>query len=207
MPIPAPAMEIHKIRDEDVADMPVFADAAPVLWSLLNVCDLAGYSLRKFDLPLLECEFQRVPMGVPWEGAHVVDSYDLFKKMVPHTLAGAVCFYAQRSHAGATGALADVRAVAEVLAAQLERHPELPREMGALAAATLPDGAVDWLDPDGRFVRAKDGQVMVNFGNKWKGVSLNDLVRLDPGYLEWICRGSFHPAVISEARRALGKKG
>ena len=59
LPIPAAATTIHGITDEDVADRPRFRRIAPGLARLLEGADLAGFNLRRFDLPLLTAEFRR----------------------------------------------------------------------------------------------------------------------------------------------------
>ena len=53
MPIPPGATAIHGITDADVAACPVFADIADKLLAYLENCDLAGYNIQGFDIPLL----------------------------------------------------------------------------------------------------------------------------------------------------------
>ena len=59
IPIPAGATAIHGISDADVADAPSFADIAEKLFNYLSDCDLAGYNISGFDVPILEAEFKR----------------------------------------------------------------------------------------------------------------------------------------------------
>ncbi|HSG46952.1 MAG TPA: 3'-5' exonuclease, partial [Longimicrobiales bacterium] len=65
IPIPPEATAVHGITDEDVADEASFAARARALAKLLEGCDLAGFNIRRFDLPMLEAEFARA--GVPFE--------------------------------------------------------------------------------------------------------------------------------------------
>lgn len=64
IPISPEATEVHGITDADVAHEPSFAARARSLAALLDPCDLAGFNLRRFDLPLLLAEFKRA--GVPF---------------------------------------------------------------------------------------------------------------------------------------------
>src|SRR4051794_6557649 len=63
LPIPPEATAVHSIRDEDVAGRPTFAVVAPRIRHMLEGHDLAGFNLRRFDLPLLAAEFRRAGLG------------------------------------------------------------------------------------------------------------------------------------------------
>ena len=51
MPIDPGATAVHGITDEDVADEAPFRLRARALAGLLEGCDLAGFNIRRFDLP------------------------------------------------------------------------------------------------------------------------------------------------------------
>ena len=53
IPIPAASTAIHGIRDADVAHLPAFPAIAGELAAFLDGCDLAGYNIAGFDLPVL----------------------------------------------------------------------------------------------------------------------------------------------------------
>ena len=59
VPIPLEATAIHGITDEDVRDCPTFLDVVDEIDAFLADCDLAGYNLIHFDIPILEEEFLR----------------------------------------------------------------------------------------------------------------------------------------------------
>jgi hypothetical protein len=93
------------------------------------------------------------PVGCP-----VVDSCRIFFAKEQRTLGAAVAHYCGRQMVGAHGALADTRAALDVLQAQVERYPDLPRIPEGLAAwcsAPTREGDAAW---DGKF--------------KWKGDAL-----------------------------------
>ena len=52
-PIPAGASAVHGITDADVAGALTFAAVAPDLFAALVGCDIAGFGIVSFDLPLL----------------------------------------------------------------------------------------------------------------------------------------------------------
>jgi len=126
MPIPAGATAIHGISDADVADAPTFSDIADKLFAYLSDCDLAGYNITGFDIPLLEAEFRRAGLEFKVDDRKVVDAYNIFCKLCPRTLTAAYKFFCGKDLEGAHGAAADTDATYEVLLGQLEKHAELP---------------------------------------------------------------------------------
>lgn len=200
MPIPAASSAIHGIRDEDVKGSPTFREIARELTDFLQGCDLAGYNITGFDLPVLRVEFLRA--GVPFEmaGRRLLDAQRIFFVREPRHLAAAARFYCQSGHEGAHGALADAEMTLRVLEGQLDRYPDMPRsvpELHELFCAGLDQD----LDPEGRF-RMVRGEPTVNFG-KNRGKSLRDISRQEPGFLRWILKGDFSEPVKEIARKYL----
>ncbi len=198
--IPREATAVHGITDADVADAPSFADLAPRFAAFLEGCDLAGYNLRGFDVPLLARELERAKVPFSFDGRRIVDAQVIYFRKEPRDLAAAVRTFVGREHAGAHSALADTIAAAEVLAGQLARYDDLPRDVEALAAFTAPvEGR--WVDADKRFVW-RDGAAVFNFGAK-RGQPLAAVAAKSPEYLEWMLEADFPEEakrIVREAR-------
>lgn len=199
-PIPAGATAIHGIRDEDVRDEPTFRQIARGLLEFLGQADLAGFNVLRFDLPLLDREFRDCGLDLGLAGRRVIDAMTIFHRMERRDLSAAVIFYLGRSHEGAHAAEADVAATAEVLEAQLERYPDLPRAVDELDAWTR-GGRASGVDRSGKFVW-KDGEAVLAFG-KHQGKMLRRVAREDPGYLEWVASSDFPDDAKLVAREAL----
>lgn len=135
IPIPAEATAVHGITDEDVRSAPAFRDIAANLWQLLDPCDLAGFNVRRFDLPILRAEFRRAGFGLDHTTRRIIDLQFLFHHREPRDLAAAVSFYLGREHVRAHSAEGDTLVLLELLEAQLKRYEDLPCELGALNAA------------------------------------------------------------------------
>jgi hypothetical protein len=99
---------------------------------------------------------------------------------------------------GAHDSAVDAAAARDVLAAQLERYPDLPADPEALGA-TLRDPA--WVDAEGKLVMV-GSDIVLNFGSR-RGRTLRDLAASDPDYLQWILDSDFSPEVMDQVRRAL----
>ena len=200
IPIPPASTAIHGIGDADVASAPRFRDAAVELAAFLEGCDLAGYNIAGFDLPVLRTEFLRA--GIPFEVSdrRLVDAQRIFFSYEPRHLAAAARFYCEVEHNGAHGALADAEMTLRVFAGQLARYAELPRTVQELHEKYCA-GLDQDLDPEGRF-RLVNGEPTVNFG-KNRGRLLKDISREEPGFLKWVIKGDFSEPVKQIARKYL----
>lgn len=198
--IPAAASRIHGITSKDVADCPAFDQVAPDIFDLLKDCDLGGYNVLHFDIPLLTEEFLRARIRFDLDGRRVVDAQKIFHKKEPRDLAAAVAFFCGEKFNDAHGAEADALATLKVIEAQLERYPDLPSDMEGLDKFCNPRDP-EWVDRLGR-LKWEDGEVTINFGQK-KGAKLRNLVKEDPKYLRWILRGDFPRDTQEVIRSAL----
>ena len=200
VPIPPTSTAIHGIADADVAHAPRFREIAAELAAFLEGCDLAGYNIAGFDLPVLRAEFLRA--GVPFEvtDRRLVDAQRIFFSREPRHLSAAARFYCESDHEGAHGALADAEMTLRVFAGQLRRYAELPRSVAELHDLFCA-GIDQDLDPEGRF-RLVNGEPTVNFG-KNRGRRLRDISREEPGFLKWVIKGDFSEPVKQIARKYL----
>jgi DNA polymerase-3 subunit epsilon len=200
MPIPPASTAIHGIGDADVKDAPTFKAVAPELARFLEGCDLAGYNISGFDLPVLRTAFLQA--GVPFDVAdrRLVDAQRIFFAKEPRHLSAAARFYCRVEHEGAHGALADAEMTLKVLAGQLSRYDELPRSVNELHELYCA-GLDQDVDPEGR-IRLVKGEPTVNFG-KNRGRTLKDISREEPGFLRWILKGDFSQPVKDLARKYL----
>lgn len=136
--IPSDASAVHGIKDRDVASAPTFQAVAGDLVQFLRGCDLAGFNVRRYDLPLLQNEFQRASVSFDVSDRAVIDAMVIYhtkepyQHQKPRTLSAAVDYYCGRQHEGAHSAEADTCATLEVLVAQLNQYLDLPREIRGL---------------------------------------------------------------------------
>jgi DNA polymerase-3 subunit epsilon len=198
--IPEAATAIHGITDDDVRDEPTFERVArgdKGIAAFFADCDLAGYNVLRYDIPLLMAEFARAEASFDLSGVAVLDAYLIFREQEPRDLSGAVRFYCAREHEGAHGAGADMQASMDVLEAQLERYPDL---------ADTP-GALDCRDPDSVDLQGKmrwvEGEVTLNFGKKHRGKTLRQVMLEDPSYLQWMLDKGVAPDAATILRAAM----
>ena len=200
MPIPAGASAVHGIYDADVADCPTFDVVAHNLYKYLEGCDLAGYNIVKFDVPMLQEEFKRCGLELSMKERKLIDVFNIFCRLYPRNLSAAYKFFCNGDLEDAHSALADTDATVAVLFGQLAKHPELPREMAGLAEFSAARDA-DFVDSEGRLKFSGD-EVVINFG-KNSGRRLRDLASEDPGFLRWMLRSDFSDEVKTVIKNAL----
>jgi DNA polymerase-3 subunit epsilon len=187
MHIPAEATAVHHITDEDVANEPKFKQIAKSLASIFEGCDIAGFNSNRFDIPMLDQEFQRANVDFSFDKARFIDVQTIFHKKEPRNLVAAYRFYCGKDLTGAHSADADTRATYEVLLAQLEKYEDLPSEIDKLAEFSSQHRNVDFM---GRLIYDDNNREIINFG-KYKGKVAAEVLKNDPGYYGWIMKGDF----------------
>jgi len=197
--IPRESTRVHGISDADVAGAPSFPEIAGQILEFFGDADLAGYNVRSFDVPVLLREFALANLVFPIESRRVIDMQTIFFKKEPRDLSAAVRFFAGREHAGAHAALADVIASAEVLAGQLRRYPDLPRDVEGLHEISRPPEG-RFADPDKRFLW-RDGEIVFAF-SEHRGKTLAEVAEKHPGFLDWMLTKSFSEESKQIARDA-----
>ena len=201
VPIPAEATRVHGISDQDVAAEPPFGARARSLLQLLEPCDLAGFNIRRFDIPMLVTELRRAGLAFDVRGRKLIDIQAIFHREERRDLSAAARFYLGREHPEAHSALGDIRTSAAVLSAQLERYPHLPRDL---------EGLHGYCDEHAPFEAEVDrwfedsGSGLVFRRGKHRGRALDDVARHERDYLEWmISAEDMDEEVLAVVRRAL----
>lgn len=184
MPIPAEATRVHGITDEDVREEATFAQRARSLAALLDGCDLAGFNVRRFDVPMLCAEFRRADVEFDPRARRIIDVQAIFHREERRDLSAAARFYLGREHPEAHSALGDIRTSAAVLFAQLERYGHLPRDLDGLQSYC--DEFIPMETELERWFQGSAESGWVFRRGKHRGKSLADVARNERDYLEWM---------------------
>ena len=198
IPIPLETSLIHGIYDEDVKDEPSFKQVAKSLAQFLEGCDLSGFNVLGFDVPMLVEEFLRANVDFDVSSRKIVDAQKIFHLMEKRNLTAAYKFYCNEDLENAHSALADTRATYEVLVSQIEKYEgqeafdnlgkklaNIENDMGVLHGLTTSDR----VDLAGRMVY-KDGIEVFNFG-KHRGKVVTEILKKEPSFYDWVMKGDF----------------
>ena len=189
------AKRLHGITEADVTGRPKFRDVANVILEYIAGCDLSGYNILGFDLPFLFEEFYRCGKVFRFTEHRIIDSFMLWKAKEARTLEGAVTRFLGEQMVNAHKAKDDTQYQVRVLEAQMR---EYNMTLGEVADST---GADQLVDLSGKFSRSavsplhqdRGGDPIYNFG-KYKGLSVFEVHKKDPGYLPWLANGSSMPS-------------
>ena len=200
IPIPIETTRIHGINNFDIMDKPTFREIAVDIQSFIKDCDLAGYNLITYDLPVLTNEFKRAGSEFSTEQVYVVDVMKIFKMKERRNLTAAYRFYCQKELEGAHSALKDTQATLEIFQAQMERYSDLPDSIEELHQFCNPRDE-RFVDNDKKFIW-QDGEACFTFG-KYKGSLLKKVAESDAEYLTWMLGQDFSREVEQIIRSAL----
>lgn len=199
--IPKETTMIHGITDEDVADCPSFAGIVDEVDNILAGCDLAGYNVLHFDIPLLEEEFKRCGRDLLVNERHVLDAQKIYHKKEPRNLSAALRFFCGKEHIDAHGAKSDALATLDVICGEFEKYDDLPQSIEEIERE-FNDIDPDNIDRAGRF-KWENGEAVVNFGKK-KGVPLRELyAEKGQAFLKWMLKANFPSETHEIVRKAM----
>ncbi len=203
IPIPRFIVELTGISDNDVKDAPTFKDIALEVLQFIGSSDLSGFNVERFDLPLLEREMWDAGQKLEWQKLNVYDAQKIYHINEKRDLTAAYKFYCSKELNNAHSALADTEATFGILEAQVVKYGE-DENLESLSRFNYETRA-EYYDPDRKF-RWWNGKLYMMFGKYAKQYSLQDLVKKDRGYLEWIVSADFSEEVKELVQNALNSK-
>lgn len=198
IPIPLESSKIHGIYDNDVKNSSSFKEVGDQIKQLLYKCDLVGFNILKFDLPILIEELKNNKINFPINNINIIDVQKLYHLMEKRNLSAAYRFYCNKTLKNSHSSFSDTMATYEIFLNQLEKYDNQEvfdlkgNKMGKISKNlcevnnTLNNNMIDL---EGRFVMDNDVPVF-NFG-KYKGKKIKEVLKENPHYFNWIIKGKF----------------
>jgi DNA polymerase-3 subunit epsilon len=150
-------------------------------------------------------EFYRVGVEFDTLKRKFIDAQRIFHLMEPRNLSAAYKFYCQKTLENAHSAKADTEATWDIIQAQIEHYQDLENNIDFLHQFS---GQSNLVDLAGRLVFNDKKQAVFNFG-KHKGKTVQDVLKIEPSYYEWMMNGDFSAQtkkVLTQLRlEAMGK--
>lgn len=185
--IPEEASAIHGITDEKVANEPTFKKLAPKINKMINNCDLAGFNSNRFDIPLLAEEMLRANIDFEMNNRKTIDVQVIFHKKEQRTLSAGYKFYCGKELVNAHSAQADTNATYEILKAQIDKYSDIENSVEALSKYSEQVKRADFA---GFILIDENNREIFSFG-KYKGRSVREVLKENPGYNAWIQQADF----------------
>ena len=185
--IPKESSEIHGITNDKIANEPTFKELAANINDMIAGCDLAGFNSNRFDIPVLAEELMRAGIDFDMNGRKAIDVQVIFHKKEQRTLSAGYQFYCGKELVGAHGAEADTNATYEILLAQLDKYTDIENTVDALSEYSTHGKRADFAG----FILMNDkDQEIFSFG-KYKGRTVEEVFKENPGYNAWIQNADF----------------
>jgi len=185
--IPAEASAIHGITNEKVVTEPTFKELAATVNEMIADADLAGFNSNRFDIPLLAEEFLRIGIDFDMNNRRAIDVQVIFHKKEQRTLSAGYKFYCDKVLEDAHSAEADTNATYEILKAQLDRYNDIENSVEALSEYSTHSKRADFA---GFILFNENDEEIFSFG-KYKGITVEDVLKENPGYNAWIQNADF----------------
>ena len=185
--IPVGSTAVHGITNEKVANEPTFKELASAVSKMIAGCDLAGFNSNRFDIPLLAEELMRVGIDFDMIGRKAIDVQVIFHKKEQRTLGAGYQFYCGKELEGAHGAEADTNATYEILLAQVDKYGDIGNTVDALSEYSTHGERADFA---GFILMNDEKQEIFSFG-KYKGRTVEEVFKENPGYNNWIQKADF----------------
>ena len=182
------AFEKNKVTLKDLENEPKFIEIAQKVFDFIQNCDLGGYNIIDFDIPMLLAEFNRCNIKWDYKSHKYIDVKRIYWKMESRTLEGTYKSFLNKELENAHQADSDVNATIEILDAQILKYKEtLPNTV-----EDLNNFVVDstYMDLSGKFIKDENKNILINFG-KYQGLNVLEVYKKDPKYFEWIIRSDF----------------
>jgi len=201
MPIPPNVTRIINITDDDVKSAPPFKDIAKEALDFIAGCDLGGFNILRFDLPILEREFYDAGINFDWRNRDIYDAQKIYNIHEKRDLMAAYLLYCNKELKGAHSALNDADAAAEILSSQVERYGAVEKGIESLKDFDY-ERSSDYFDKERKFCWW-NGELYPTFGRYAKKKHIRGIAKEDRAYLEWILSKDFGEDIKTMVKKAL----
>jgi DNA polymerase-3 subunit epsilon len=193
------AEKVHGLSNDDLLGEPLFNEKVDEILSFIDGCDIGGYNINNFDIPLLFEEIARTGKLYDFRKHRVIDTYLIWSAFEPRTLTGAVRRFLGEGHDHAHEAKADVLATKRIFHKQMEAYQGQYTNLDEIVNLTT--GSKGKVDIAGKFVQNDEGQITLTFG-KHKGKTVNQIFEDDSEYFRWM----FEKAEMPTDTRLIARK-
>ena len=186
-PIGEGAFGKHGISQEDLQNEPIFKDKIPEIQEFLENCDIVGYNIIKFDIPMIIDEFIRNGVVFNHRGRKIYDAYKIWTHFEKRTLSDAVVRFLDQKIKDYHTAKSDVEHTLNVFQKQVDLFGD--QDLDAFDELSNFSKTIDF---NGMFVLNDSFEIMFGQG-KHQGKLVKDIVKTEKSYMDWIIEKSQMP--------------
>lgn len=208
IPIPLESSKVHNIYDKDVKNAPKFIQFAESLAEQFEGCDIAGYNIINFDIPLMREEFLRAGVDWPKVDVRFVDVYKLVALALPRKLSQVFEMFTDNDADQAHDAEYDNMMTVEVMdrllnpkAIKISAHSDLFKDKTVEYLSELCKSDDNYADFAMKIAIDRAGEYVFNFG-KHKGEKVTNY----KGFCKWMLLQDFTEDTKNVIMKIFGAK-
>ena len=183
------AMKVHGITPEFLCENgKSLKEIYPEWCELTKDHVILSYNGPKFDIPMIQRDFEREGLDTGFEKCKFIDALDIERKLNKqdnNKLSETYERYFGHQFEGAHDASADILATIEVYKKQMESVKGKPHRSEIIAESILKATNSLSISPDGFVYIDKSGYLKFRWG-KYKNMPVVDVCRDDPSYIRWL---------------------
>ena len=183
------AMKVHGITPEFLCENgKSLKEIYPEWCDLTKDHVILSYNGPKFDIPMIQKDFEREGLDTGFEKCKFIDSLDIERKLNKqdnNKLSEAYERYYGHPFEGAHDASADILATIAVYQKQMESVKNKPNRSKIMAESMLKSTNDMSMSPDGLVYKDDSGYLKFRWG-KHKNMPVIEVCRKDPNYIRWL---------------------
>lgn len=186
-PIGEGAYGKHGITQEDLQNEPILKDKIPEIQSFLENCDIVGYNIIKFDIPMIIDEFIRNGAIFNHKSRKIYDAYKIWTHFEKRTLGDAVIRFLGHEIKDYHTSKGDVEHTLKVFQKQVELYGD--QDLDTFDELSNFSKTIDF---NGTFILNDSFEIIFGQG-KHQGKLVKDVIKSERGYIDWIIEKSQMP--------------
>jgi DNA polymerase-3 subunit epsilon len=127
------AHRVHGISKKDVKNEKPFSNYSDSIANHLAGCDLIGFGIKRFSLPLLRKEFRKSKTYFSIKSRSVLDLMNIYHKIEPRDYSSAHKRFTKKSLTNYYDSKDRVEGMIDIFQGQLSSFQEIPRDVSSIS--------------------------------------------------------------------------
>jgi len=127
------ATKIHGIASEQLCNEKPFSNYSESISKHLQGCDLVGFGIKRYSLPLLRKEFRKAKTYFSIKNRSVIDLMNIYHRVEPRDYKSAYKRFTDNKTSSYYDPKGRVEGMLDILIGQMKEFPELPRKINEIS--------------------------------------------------------------------------
>lgn len=127
------ATKIHGIASEQLYNEKPFSNYSESISKHLKGCDLVGFGIKRYSLPLLRKEFRKAKTYFSLKNRSVIDLMNIYHRVEPRDYKSAYKRFTDNKTSNYYDPKGRVEGMLDILIGQMKEFPEVPRKINEIS--------------------------------------------------------------------------